>query len=110
MFALNILVDSTEVFGDNEVQRHRLAIYIHIYTVHTRTEQFASMLSTTNIRKKELTDEELADIQECFDLFDTKRCGSIDYHEFKIALRALGFTLSKNEIVGLVREYDRSGR
>ena len=53
------------------------------------------MLSANTIKKKELTTEELSDIQECFDLFDTKRSGNIDYHEFKIALRALGFNLSK---------------
>ena len=68
------------------------------------------MLSANTIKKKELTTEELSDIQECFDLFDTKRSGNIDYHEFKTALRALGFNLSKNEIVSLVREYDRSGK
>ena len=68
------------------------------------------MLSANTIKKKELTTEELSDIQECFDLFDTNRSGNIDYHEFKIAMRALGFNLSKNEIVSLVREYDRSGK
>ena len=67
-------------------------------------------MSTTSMKKRELSDEELADIQECFDLFDTKRSGTIDYHEFKIAMRALGFDLKKSEIVSLIREYDRSGR
>ena len=32
---------------------------------------------------------------EAFDLFDTDKSGSIDYHELKVAIRALGFDVKK---------------
>jgi centrin-3 len=34
--------------------------------------------------KVELTDEQKQEIREAFDLFDTDRSGSIDYHEVKV--------------------------
>ena len=36
-----------------------------------------------------------ADCREAFDLFDTDKSGSIDYHELKVAIRALGFDVKK---------------
>jgi Ca2+-binding EF-hand superfamily protein len=33
--------------------------------------------------------------REAFDLFDTDKSGSIDYHELKVAIRALGFDVKK---------------
>lgn len=66
-----------------------------------------TMISTA--AKKTLDEDQLNDVQECFDLFDIKRCGNIDYHEFKIAMRALGFKLTREEVIMVVRKYDRSG-
>ena len=66
-----------------------------------------TMISTA--AKKTLDQDQLNDVQECFDLFDIKRCGNIDYHEFKIAMRALGFKLTREEVIMVVRKYDRSG-
>ena len=34
--------------------------------------------------KVELTEEQKQEIREAFDLFDTDRSGSIDYHEVKV--------------------------
>ena len=36
--------------------------------------------------------------------------GYLDFHEFKVALRALGFELDKKEILELINKYDRDGR
>lgn len=36
--------------------------------------------------------------------------GFLDYHEFKVALRALGFELSKGEILDIIDRYDSDGR
>jgi centrin-3 len=39
-------------------------------------------------------------------LFDIEKSGSIDYHELKVTLRALGFDVKKAEVLKLMREYD----
>ena len=48
--------------------------------------------------KPKLTEDQRAEIQEAFDLFDTDKSGSIDYHELKVAMRALGFPVRKEEV------------
>lgn len=57
----------------------------------------------------ELTDDQRAEIREAFELFDTDKDGAIDYHELKVAMRALGFDLKKPELLKLLREHDASG-
>ena len=49
-------------------------------------------------KQKELTDEHEQEIKEVSDLFDTDGSGSIDSKELKVALRALGFEVKKEEI------------
>lgn len=44
--------------------------------------------------------------EEAFLLFDAENVGSIDYHELKVAIRALGFEVSKEEVTQLAREVD----
>ena len=41
-------------------------------------------------------------------MFDTDKTGTIDYHELKVAMRALGFDVKKAEVLGLMNEYDRA--
>ena len=45
--------------------------------------------------------------QEAFSLFDTDHSGTIDYRELKVAMRALGFAVKKDEVDAIMREYDR---
>ena len=40
-------------------------------------------------RRRELTDEQRQEIKEAFDLFDTDKDGSLDYHELKVKLQSL---------------------
>jgi len=64
----------------------------------------------TKSRKKarqDLTEEQKQEIKEAFDLFDTDKTGTIDYHELKVAMRALGFDVRKVEVLEIMREYDR---
>lgn len=46
-------------------------------------------------QRQELTEEQKQEIKEAFDLFDTDKTGTIDYHELKVAMRALGFDVKK---------------
>ena len=47
--------------------------------------------SSLNVHKITLSDTQLAQIHEIFDLFDTDGGGSIDKRELELALGALGF-------------------
>ncbi|KAG6840901.1 Calcium-binding component of the spindle pole body (SPB) half-bridge [Blastosporella zonata] len=60
------------------------------------------------IRDKELNDEQKQEVKEAFELFDTNRDGLLDYHELKVAMRALGFDLKKAEVLKLLRDHDKS--
>ncbi|EPQ31105.1 uncharacterized protein PFL1_01294 [Pseudozyma flocculosa PF-1] len=57
----------------------------------------------------DLTDEQRQEIKEAFELFDTDKDGAIDYHELKVAMRALGFDLKKAEVLKLLRDHDKTG-
>lgn len=46
-------------------------------------------------QRHELSEEQKQEIKEAFDLFDTDKTGTIDYHELKVAMRALGFDVKK---------------
>merc|ERR550525_795554 len=63
--------------------------------------------SRRKAKRPELTEEQRAEIKEAFDLFDTDRSGTIDYHELKVAMRALGFDMKKQDLLKLIEQYDR---
>ena len=42
-----------------------------------------------------IDDENMEELKEAFSLFDTNHNGSIDLREFKAAMRALGYEVSK---------------
>lgn len=45
-----------------------------------------------------------------FTLFDMNNDGYLDYHELKVALRALGFDMSKREVLNIIEEFDSDNR
>ncbi|KAJ5665875.1 Calcium-binding EF-hand [Penicillium maclennaniae] len=52
-----------------------------------------------------LTEEQREEINEAFTLFDLDRDRHLDYHELRVAFRALGFTLAKQELISLLTTY-----
>ncbi|WVF66785.1 hypothetical protein IAT40_001527 [Kwoniella sp. CBS 6097] len=52
-----------------------------------------------------LTEDQRGEIKEAFDLFDVDKDGAIDYHELKVAMRALGFDVKKGEVMKLLKEF-----
>lgn len=58
----------------------------------------------------DLLQEQKQEIYEAFSLFDMNNDGYLDFHEFKVALRALGFQLDKKDILDYINKYDRDGR
>ncbi|XP_043920112.1 centrin-3 [Protopterus annectens] len=60
-------------------------------------------------KKRELTEEQKQEIKEAFDLFDTDRDRAVDYHELKVAMRALGFDVKKADVLKILKDYDHEG-
>ncbi|KAI8928691.1 hypothetical protein BC831DRAFT_447000 [Entophlyctis helioformis] len=60
--------------------------------------------------RPELTDEQKQEIKEAFELFDTDKDNALDYHELKVAMRALGFDVKKPEVLKILRDYDKDGQ
>jgi len=69
----------------------------------------SSAVSRGKKKKFELTEEQRQEIREAFELFDTDKNGQIDAHELKVAMRALGFDVRKEEVLQLMAEIDREG-
>ncbi|KAF7864273.1 uncharacterized protein EAF02_010241 [Botrytis sinoallii] len=61
-----------------------------------------AMAPPANAHMNILSDEQREEINEAFVLFDNDKDQRIDYHEFKVALKALGFDLPKPEILTLL--------
>ena len=59
--------------------------------------------------RPELSEEQKTEIKEAFELFDTDKDRCLDYHELKVAMRALGFDLKKAEVLKILRDHDRQG-
>ena len=59
-----------------------------------------------------MSETQKQEIKEAFDLFDTSGSGTIEAKELKVALRALGFEPSKEELKNLIGNFDKdnSGR
>merc|ERR1712178_185939 len=55
-----------------------------------------------------LTDEQVEEIREAFNLFDADQSGAIDVRELKAAMRALGFEVKKEE-KKMISDIDNDG-
>ena len=74
----------------------------------SRVTGYRGGLAARERRKRiDISDEQKQEIKEAFDLFDTDRTGQIDYHELKVAMRALGFEVKKADVKDIMRDYDR---
>merc|ERR1711939_864074 len=62
-----------------------------------------------NMAKHGLTEDQVAEIKEAFDLFDTDGSGSIDTNELKVAMKALGMDAKSDEIRKLINDIDSDG-
>merc|ERR1712228_953085 len=56
-----------------------------------------------------LSEEQVEEIREAFNLFNTDHSGSIDYRELKAAMRALGFEVKKEELRKMITDIDADG-
>ena len=71
----------------------------------TETQENQTPINKPSARHlSELTDEQKQEIREAFDQFDTDGSGSIDAKELKVAMRALGFELPREEIREMIKK------
>ena len=54
-----------------------------------------------------LSEEEIQEVKEAFDLFDTDGSGAMDQKEIKVAMRALGLNPTKEELIKIIRDADQ---
>merc|ERR1711998_226950 len=66
-----------------------------------------SRASRANMGK--MTDKEIAECKEAFDLFDADNGGTIDLAELGTAMEALGFKPVKGEVEKMVSDMDKDG-
>merc|ERR1711934_836768 len=57
----------------------------------------------------ELNEKEMAEVKEAFDLFDGDDSCAIDINELGVAIQALGFTPTVDEIDKMVKDIDADG-
>jgi centrin-1 len=60
-------------------------------------------------KKGGLTEEQIEEIREAFNLFDADNSGAIDIRELKAAMRALGFEVKKEELKKMISDIDNDG-
>ena len=68
-----------------------------------------SVMPPRKAKKPGLSEEQIEEIREAFNLFDTDHSGSIDYRELKAAMRALGFEVKKEELRKMITDIDADG-
>lgn len=64
---------------------------------------------TDKVRRKRLTAQKRKEIKEAFDLFDIDGSGTIDARELNVAMRALGFEMTPEQIGQMIAEVDKDG-
>ena len=61
-------------------------------------------------QKKNLTEEQLLEVKEAFNVFDSEQSGSLDARELKAALKALTINISKDEIRQIYADFGKDIR
>ena len=65
-----------------------------------------SLRSKSRKPRVELTEDQKLEIKEAFDIFDSDKSGTIDRHELRVAMRAMGFDVSKADIIQIMEAKD----
>ena len=75
----------------------------------TTTTTKGGSFDPKNYEKNGLTYEEVQEIKEAFDLFDTDKTGEIDTNELKQALSNLGIDARNQTLANMMADIDRNG-
>ena len=72
----------------------------------SRRVQKTTVTTTTKVEKSGLSNDEVDEIRQAFDLFDTNGTGKIDPKELKAAMQSLGFDSKNPTIHTLIADLD----
>ena len=78
-------------------------------TVKTSNAPAKTTFDTKNYEKNGLTEDEVLEIREAFDLFDTDKSGEIDVAELKQALMNLGIDTKNQTLQNMLADIDKNG-
>lgn len=56
-----------------------------------------------------MTDDEVEELRQAFDLFDTDGSGTIDPKELRAAMQSLGFETKNQTIYQMIQDIDKDG-
>merc|ERR1712028_243772 len=67
--------------------------------------------TTTMVKRKtvNISEDDMRQFKEAFELFDTDQSGTIDGTELKFCMQALGFDPSPHEIKDMLQKIDQDG-
>lgn len=74
-----------------------------------KVEVKSDKFDPSNYAKNGLTEDEVNEIKEAFDLFDSDKSGSIDTEELKNALRSLGIDAKNQTLTNMLSDLDKNG-
>lgn len=66
-------------------------------------------LKTASTSRPGLNEQEIEELREAFDLFDTDGSGTIDPTELKTAMESLGFKAQNETVFQLINDIDKNG-
>ncbi|KAF6139031.1 hypothetical protein GIB67_010757 [Kingdonia uniflora] len=69
----------------------------------------SSRIEKPRTRHHGLTHQKKQEIREAFELFDTDGSGTIDAKELNVAMRALGFEMTEEQINQMIADVDKDG-
>ena len=68
-----------------------------------------SLKKSPTTRRPGLTDDEVEELRQAFDLFDTDGSGTIDPKELRAAMQSLGFETKNQTIYQMIQDIDKDG-
>ncbi|ORY79930.1 putative CDC31-spindle pole body component, centrin [Protomyces lactucae-debilis] len=74
------------------------------YGHHNTTQDPSQHAGFGNHARDVLNPEQLKEIDDAFSMFDVNQDDLLDFHECRVAMRALGFDVPKSEILKLMRD------
>ena len=99
-----------------KVPDNRLATQQANLTMSSNTKQKPISSTVTSSTKQQqqqrrpgLTDDEVEELRQAFDLFDTDGSGTIDPKELRAAMQSLGFETKNQTIYQMIQDIDKDG-
>jgi hypothetical protein len=95
--------------SDNKLEKS--CEYVSVFDVTLRIVP-AILKKVQNLKMKSgidvvLSSEQISDLKDAFHALDTEGEGQIELRDLKVAIRALGFEVQKDEISKILNELDR---